>query len=479
MGRANETTPIRRQKWKSAAWLLGAVIAIGVYLAPSSIVYLQRYGLEVHAPTDNTESFPSQPITIIAPASPGGGWDQLARLMQHVLTVQEISPVPVEVVNRGGAGGTIGLAELITQHRGDPYTLMVGGSTLVSALVMHDSRFNLSEVELLARLASEYNVVAVAYDSPLRSFDDLLHRFRADPQNFVWGGGSAGSADHLLIGLIAREAGVDAASLNYVAYTGGGEAAAAVMGQQVMAGVAGYAEWKDLAEAGKMRILAISSPSRFPGVDVPTMKEFGLDIVLENWRFVVAGPGIAPAEREELLQMITKMRGSSDWRKILDTYFWEDRFLTGPELEEFIGKETSTTAELLVSLGMGALGEGYSTTGPYLFPFIILTLLASLGAALIFQRLRSANTSAENVALGTVVEHEALSWSRFLLSALLILGFLLLLARVGFFYATPLYLVVQARLMGSSQILRDIVIAVAFTCAVYIVFEKILMISVP
>ena len=98
--------------------------------------------------------YPKKSITIMAPASPGGGWDQLARLMQQSLISEKISPVPVEVVNRGGAGGTIGLTELITQHRRDSYTWMVGGSTLVSAMLMHDTRFNLSEAELLARLAS-------------------------------------------------------------------------------------------------------------------------------------------------------------------------------------------------------------------------------------------------------------------------------------------------------------------------------------
>ena len=363
--------------------------------------------------------------------------------------------------------------------RGDPYTLMVGGSTLVSALIMHDSRFNLNEVELLARLASEYNVVAVASDSPLLSFEDLLVQFRADPEKFVWGGGSAGSADHLLIGLIAREAGVDPASLNYVAYTGGGEAAAAVMGNQIMAGVAGYAEWKDLAAAKKMRILAISSPNRFPGVDVPTIKEFGLDIVLENWRFVMAGPGVSPKERAQLLDMITQMRASPEWRKILDTYFWEDRFLTGPELEKFVSDQTSITAQLLVSLGMGALGEGYSSTGPYLFPSLIIAMLVMLGSLMAYQRWRrvapvSASDEGETDDAG-----KKLSWNNFALSACLILGFVLVLSKIGFFYATPLYLVAQARLMGSKQTLRDIIVAVFFTCAVFIVFEKMLLISVP
>ena len=69
--------------------------------------------------------YPNGPITVIAPANPGGGWDQTARQLQQVLRDTGLLGVPVEVVNRGGAGGTIGLADLVSRHRGNPQTLMV------------------------------------------------------------------------------------------------------------------------------------------------------------------------------------------------------------------------------------------------------------------------------------------------------------------------------------------------------------------
>ena len=463
---------------KAALWVALAA-AVCVYAGPFALEILNSVSVSA-AERDAQRSFPHRPITILAPANPGGGWDQLARVMQHVMTVEDISPVPVEVINRGGAGGTIALAELIIKDRADPYTLMVGGSSLVSALVMHESRFNLSEVALIARLASEYDVIAVPYDSPFEDLDDLLEELKGEPESFVWGGGSAGSADHLLVSMIAREAGIDPARLNYVAYAGGGEAAAAVMGRQVAAGVAGYAEWKDLAAANKMRLLAISSSGRHSDIDIPTITEFGLDVVLENWRFVVAPPGIGAAERQRLLEMITAMRNSEQWHKILARYSWEDRFLTGPELEQFIADETSSTAKLLTDIGLGALGQGYAPAGPYLFPTVIVVLLALLAGMLAFQRFHRIAMPRHNSEEQPADNSERrLSWQRFALSAGLILIYLFALDEVGFYYATPVYLVLQALLMGGDAVRRNFIVAVFFTSTVYLLFEKLLLISVP
>jgi putative tricarboxylic transport membrane protein len=458
-------------------WILAAVLMLTTAYTYSHAAYAQVAQAEPDVAQDVQSAYPRKSITIIAPASPGGGWDQLARVMQHALVVQKISPVNIEVVNRGGAGGTIGLTELITRHRRDPYTWMVGGSTLVSAMLMHDSRFNLSEAELLARLASEYDVVAVPMESPFLTMQDLMTEFKENPQSFVWGGGSAGSADHLLIGMIARDAGIDPRSLNYVAYPGGGEAAAAVMGQQIQAGVAGYAEWKDLAEAGKMRLLAISSPKRLVGTDIPTLHEAGLNVELENWRFVIGGPNMSPEDRSEIVAMLTEMRNSDEWKKVLKTYSWEDRFLVGPELETYIAAETRATAELLEDLGLSGGGQ-VAATGPYLFPKIILTLLLLCSAALIVQGWRGRR---KLQIAGAVVASSGpeLEWRGFILSAGLILIYLVALNYVGFIFATPVYLTAQAYIMGNRNFVRDGTIFIIFTAAVYFGFEKLLSINVP
>ena len=103
-----------------------------------------------------------------------------------------------------------------------------------------------------------------------------------------WGGGSAGGTDHILAGLIAKAAGVDPTKVNYIAHSGGGEALSAILGGHVTAGISGYEEFAPQIAAGKLRGLAISSDERLPGVDVPTLKEQGIDVSLVNWRGVFA-----------------------------------------------------------------------------------------------------------------------------------------------------------------------------------------------
>ena len=127
--------------------------------------------------------------------------------------------------------------------------------------------------------------------------DDLVAKLKADPGAVSWAGGSAGGADHIMAGLIAKAIGVDPTKINYIAFSGGGEALAAILGNQVTVGVSGYGEFESQVEAGTLRLLAVSGEERIPGVDAPTLTEAGVDVALENWRMVAAAPGITPSRK--------------------------------------------------------------------------------------------------------------------------------------------------------------------------------------
>ena len=228
-----------------------------------------------------------------------------------------------------------------------------------------------------------------------------------------------------------------------------------------------------------MRLLAISAPEPLVNVAIPTLIDSGLDVEMENWRFVVAGPGVPKEDRDAIVSMLTQMRNTDRWRQVLETYSWEDRFLTGPDLDAYIANETRATAQLLEDLGLSAAGRS-SATGPYLFPTIVAILLLATGAALLIQSLMSRRRSpviagAEFVADGG----PEVEWRGFLLSAGLILAYLIALKIIGFLIATPLYLILQARIMGSRNLVRDAIVFVVFTVAAYLVFEQLLSIKVP
>ncbi len=202
--------------------------------------------------------------SIMAPAAPGGGWDQTARTMQTLMQQEGISG-NVQVTNVPGAGGTIGLAQFVNQAKGDPEDLIVGGYVMVGAILTNHSPVDLSMVTPIARLTGEQEAIVVPASSDIQTLDDLVAKLKADPGAVSWGGGSAGGADHILAGLVAKAVGVDPTKVNYIAFSGGGEALAAILGGQVTVGVSGLGEFESQIEAGQLRLLAVSGEERARG----------------------------------------------------------------------------------------------------------------------------------------------------------------------------------------------------------------------
>lgn len=297
--------------------------------------------------------FPNKAIQIMAPANPGGGWDTTARLLAQTLTEAGISPVPVEVFNVPGAGGTIGLAQLVSQNAGDPYTIMMMGRVMVGSILTNQSPVTLAETTPLARLTAEYETVVVPANSPYQTMGDLVAAFQADPKSIAWAGGSAGGTDHILVGQIARAVGVAPEGVNYIAYSGGGEAAAAILGGQVAAGVSGVGEWADFIASGEMRALAVSSAGRLEALpDAPTLTESGVDVVLLNWRGVVGPPNLSDEDKAWLIDALTAANNSAQWQEILATNGWDNVFQTGDEFAATLAEENATISAVLKEIGL-------------------------------------------------------------------------------------------------------------------------------
>jgi putative tricarboxylic transport membrane protein len=290
-------------------------------------------------------------LTIIAPANPGGGWDQTARSMQEALQAASVVPT-VTVENIGGAGGTIGLAQFVDTRKGDGNSMLVGGLVVVGAILTNQAPVTLEQVTPLARLTGEYEVIVVPAASELKSLDDLVAKLKADPGSVAWAGGSAGGTDHILVGLIAQAAGADPAMINYVPFSGGGEALAALLGNHVAAGVSGYGEWAGQIESGELRALAISSPERVEGLDIPTLKEQGINVELANWRGVVAPPELDDAERQALLDAVDAMVKSDSWRNILTQKGWMDLYMPGDEFGTYLKSENERITAILKQIGL-------------------------------------------------------------------------------------------------------------------------------
>ncbi len=290
-------------------------------------------------------------LTLIAPAKPGGGWDQTARAMQEVMQSGGIAAA-VTVENVPGAGGIVGLAQFADKNKGDGNALLVNGLVMVGAVLTNASPVSLKDTTPIARLTGEYEVIVVPAASELKTLADLVAKVKADPGSAAIGGGSAGGTDHILAGLLLQAAGADATKLNYVPFSGGGEALAAIMGGHVTAGISGYGEWAGQIQSGELRALAISSPAKVEGIDIATMKEQGVDVELANWRAIVGAPGISDEQKKTLVDAVDAMHASDGWKKVLADKKWIDLYQSGDEFSAFLAAEDTRVSGVLKTLGL-------------------------------------------------------------------------------------------------------------------------------
>jgi putative tricarboxylic transport membrane protein len=289
-------------------------------------------------------------LKVMVPANPGGGWDTTGRALVAAMTEAK-SIKSTQIDNKGGAAGTIGLAQFVNTAKGDPNAIMIGGMVMVGGIIQNKSAVDLSQVTPLARLTEEYLVVVVPANSPHKTLKDLIAAFKANPGSISWGGGSAGGSDHILAGLIAKASGVDAAKVNYVPFKGGGEAVASIIGGHVAAGISGVSEFAQHIASGKMRALGVSAPAKQG--NIPSLKEQGVDIVLGNWRGVFGAPGITTAQRDALIKAIEAGVKSKSWQDALAKNEWMNVWLAGDEYKKFVDEENKRIGEILGALGLG------------------------------------------------------------------------------------------------------------------------------
>jgi putative tricarboxylic transport membrane protein len=289
--------------------------------------------------------------TIMAPAGPGGGWDQTARAMQEAMTAEGISG-NVQVINVPGAGGTIGLAQFANEAKGDPSRLIVGGYVMVGAILTNKAPVTLDAVTPIARLTGEYEVIVVPAASPIQDLAGLVAALKANAGAVSWAGGSAGGTDHITAGLFAKTVGVDPKTVNYIAFSGGGEALAAVLGNQVTVGISGYGEFQAQVEAGALRVIGVSAPERVSVINGPTFKEGGVDLVVQNWRGVWAGPDLSAEQVAAITADVEKMATSASWAKTLETKGWINTWLPGDGFATQLATEITTTEAILRDIGL-------------------------------------------------------------------------------------------------------------------------------
>lgn len=313
-----------------SALLRGAALAAGLAIAGSA------------AAIDN--------VKMMIPANPGGGWDTTGReLGKAMLAAGSVKNIQYD--NKGGAAGAIGLAQFVSASKGDPNALMMGGMVMVGGLIQNKSAVTLDQVTPIARLTSEYEVIVVPANSPIKDMKDLMAKFKANPGSISWGGGSAGGTDHILAGMLAKEVGVEPGKVNYVPFKGGGEAVAAIIGGHVSVGVSGLSEFAQHIQSGKMRALGVSSSEKVG--NIPTLKEQGFNVELANWRGIFGAPGITKAQQAELVKAVEAATKHKSWEETLKKQDWTAYWMPGDQYGAFIQSEIKRIGDILAGLNLG------------------------------------------------------------------------------------------------------------------------------
>jgi putative tricarboxylic transport membrane protein len=294
----------------------------------------------------------AEPLKMMVPANPGGGWDTTGRAVLAALQADGIHTAGAQVTNKGGAGGTIGLAEFVNTMKGNDNALCVMGAVMVGGILTNKAPVSLDQVTPVARLTIEFNGIAVAANSPFKTAKDFLDALKTDPGKVAVGGGSAGGVDHITLALIGKALGVDTAKLNYVAYAGGGEMIAAVAGGKLAAAISGASEFKQYVETGRLRLLAVTSDAPLGGINAPPLKEAGANVVIGNWRGLVGPPGMSPAGRAAIIGMLDKMHKGKAWPEAMKKQGWDDAYLTGDAFGAFLKEENGRIGQVLKDVGL-------------------------------------------------------------------------------------------------------------------------------
>ncbi|NTB87556.1 tripartite tricarboxylate transporter substrate binding protein [Agrobacterium tumefaciens] len=289
-------------------------------------------------------------LNLLAPSSAGSGYDQLARTIQGILQAQKLTG-PVEVQNVAGGGGTVGLSQFVTTRPRHPSALVIGFA-LVGGVLTTKSAVTLDQATPVARLMGEADAIVVPASSDIKSMADLVSRLKADPSKVSWAGGSIGGVDHIAAGLIVKAVGSDPKKMNFVVHAGGGEVLASTLGGHATVGISGYEEFRAQVDAGALRALAVTGDERIAGVDVPTLKESGVELSVLNWRGVMAHPKMKDDERAELEKVLAELVKTPQWKEALAKRGWIDTYLPAKEFGEFLAEEQKRVETALKEVGL-------------------------------------------------------------------------------------------------------------------------------
>lgn len=297
---------------------------------------------------------PAGPVEFIVGSAPASSQDRAARVLQGIIQDNKLTNVPIVVVNKPGAGGTVGLSYM-NQRPNNGQFLSFTSPNIVSNFILGQTDLKHTDFTPIAVLYLSYEVFAVQTDSPLKTGAELAGKVKADPTSVSFAfGTSRGNAQHVGIALLAKAVGAEPAKLRTPVFDSSSKATMSVLGGHADVAVSIPPTFLPQVESKQVRILGVAAPQRLapPFADIPTWKEQGFDFVATHWNGIVGPKGMTPEQIAYWDGVLKKASETPAWKSFVKESLLEDRFLLSQEAAPFLDTEFEQYRTVLTALGM-------------------------------------------------------------------------------------------------------------------------------
>lgn len=298
-----------------------------------------------------SQSYPTKPIELIVHTSAGSGGDVVSRAVAEIIRKEKFLPQTLTVNNRVGGSGVVGFSYFKTK-RADPYYMMSVTGTILAMAYRPDTNIGLENYTPLALFAIDPQTIMVPFDSPFKTFKDLMEAARAKPDSLVGATTSVQGTGRLVIHLMEKH--VPGAKFKFVTFKGGSEAVTSVAGGHTTFTTENLSEGLGFVEGKKLRVLAIASDKRLPQApDIPTLQELGYPITAGTIRGFTFTAGVP---REAVVTMEAALKKAHDtpaWKEIAKRNIFQDVFLGSADFAKFLATRYEEYKEFYEAIGLG------------------------------------------------------------------------------------------------------------------------------
>ena len=319
----------------------------------ASLLRCLAAGLLLNAGVLVAAEYPNRTIEFVVAGNPGGGLDLVARELDNALRETKLVPQALAIKNMGGAGGNLAKS-YVHQRKGDAHVIYLESNRIFVNRIAGTTSLTYTDVTPIARVMTEYLVWAVRADSPFKTAKDILEREKANPGSIVFGVGTVPGNDQMNILRAAMAYGMDMKKVRVLAFKSSGDAIIQLLGGHAPVISSGLSELLEHAKAGKVRLVAVSSPTPLPGelAGVPTWRSMGVDIAILHWRGLF-GPPAMPAEAVKYWEhALANMMKTDAWKKALERHMWFQAYADSATFRKDLAEENRIYTEVLTQLGM-------------------------------------------------------------------------------------------------------------------------------